>query len=188
MRHAPALLSGRKISISALLMDTAHLARSPSTTIVSVGPGAASFTKDERDLSGVNAFVNGTEAEASSYLPIGCWTVLTMTYDGTAPSDNLRLYINGKQVSAQNCAAPLKQGGGLVLIGGDEKRLYHGLIQKVEIYHDALSPEQVRGLDVQQKRDRKPPLHFVTLLAAALLLSGIMIAVKLMKNEAVHNG
>jgi len=90
---------------------------------------------------------NGTDVEATNgpAVPIGVWTHLAVTYDGTT----LRLFVNGvlrNSVSASGgiaaSTAPLRIGGNTVFsVPGTE--YFAGLIDEVRIYNRALSAAEI---------------------------------------------
>ena len=90
---------------------------------------------------------NGTDVEATNgpAVPIGVWTHLAVTYDGTT----LRLYVNGvlrNSVAASGgiaaSTAPLRIGGNTVFsVPGTE--YFAGLIDEVRIYNRALSAAEI---------------------------------------------
>jgi hypothetical protein len=90
---------------------------------------------------------NGTDVEAANgpAVPIGVWTHLAVTYDGTT----LRLYVNGvlrNSVAASGgiaaSTAPLRIGGNTVFsVPGTE--YFAGLIDEVRIYNRALSAAEI---------------------------------------------
>jgi len=90
---------------------------------------------------------NGTDVEAANgpAVPLGVWTHLAVTYDGTT----LRLYVNGvlrNSVAAAGgitaSTAPLRIGGNTVFsVPGTE--YFAGLIDEVRIYNRALSAAEI---------------------------------------------
>jgi glucose/arabinose dehydrogenase/PKD repeat protein len=85
----------------------------------------------------------GTEnsAAATSATPLGAWSHLAATYDGT----NLRFYVNGALVTTKatsgsmpNTANPLRIGGNA--IWGE---YFSGLIDEVRVYNRALSASEI---------------------------------------------
>jgi len=86
------------------------------------------------------------EAAAGPAVPVGVWTHLAVTYDGTS----IRLYVNGVLRSTTGSAgggiaastAPLRIGGNTVFsIPGTE--YFAGLIDEVRIYNRALSAAEI---------------------------------------------
>jgi concanavalin A-like lectin/glucanase superfamily protein/PASTA domain-containing protein/Big-like domain-containing protein len=85
------------------------------------------------------------EAAAGPALPLGVWTHLAVTYDGTT----LRLYVNGVLRSSLTASggiaastAPLRIGGNTVFsVPGTE--YFAGLIDEVRIYNRALSAAEI---------------------------------------------
>ena len=67
----------------------------------------------------------------------GIWTHLASTYDGS----NLRLYVNGTQVSSIPLSGPVTVSGGALRIGGNTVwgEWFSGRIDEVRIYDRALS-------------------------------------------------
>ena len=90
---------------------------------------------------------NGTDVEATNgpAVPLGVWTHLAVTYDGTT----LRLYVNGVLRSSTAASggiaastAPLRIGGNTVFsVPGTE--YFAGLIDEVRIYNRALSAAEI---------------------------------------------
>src|SRR3954468_6694208 len=90
---------------------------------------------------------NGTDVEATAgpAVPLGVWTHLAVTYDGTT----MRLYVNGvlrNSVTASGginaSTAPLRIGGNTVFsVPGTE--YFAGLIDEVRIYNRALSAAEI---------------------------------------------
>jgi hypothetical protein len=86
------------------------------------------------------------EATAGPALPVGVWTHLAVTYDGTS----IRLYVNGVLRSTTGSAgggiaastSPLRIGGNTVFsVPGTE--YFAGLIDEVRIYNRALSTAEI---------------------------------------------
>jgi concanavalin A-like lectin/glucanase superfamily protein/Big-like domain-containing protein/PASTA domain-containing protein len=85
------------------------------------------------------------EATAGPALPVGVWTHVAVTYDGTS----IRLYVNGQLRSTQGASggiaastAPLRIGGNTVFsVPGTE--YFAGLIDEVRIYNRALSAAEI---------------------------------------------
>jgi hypothetical protein len=83
-------------------------------------------------------FVYGAAA-----LSINTWTHLALTYDGA----NVRLYINGVQVSAQAITGNLATSANPLQIGGDSLfgQYFSGIIDEVRVYNVALTPGQIHS-------------------------------------------
>ncbi len=85
--------------------------------------------------------VNRTVYSAANTVPIGVWTNVAGTYDGT----RMRLYINGVQVNSIAVTGLINAHAQALRIGGDPKGDYfQGMIDEVEIFSEALLPEVIR--------------------------------------------
>jgi hypothetical protein len=87
---------------------------------------------------GTNAVVTyGTTA-----LVANVWAHLAVTYDGAI----LRLYVNGAQVSSRAQTGNIATSTNPLQIGGDSiwGRYFHGTIDEVRIYNQALSPSEIQ--------------------------------------------
>ena len=92
-------------------------------------PSAHVFTTDDRALLGPSA------------LPANAWSHLAMTWDGL----NIRMYVNGSQVSsaalagtARTSTSPLRIGGTVVW-----PEWFSGVIDEVRVYNRALSATEI---------------------------------------------
>jgi Ca2+-binding RTX toxin-like protein len=75
-------------------------------------------------------------------LPIGQWSHLATTYDGTT----MRLYVNGVQVASKPQTGTIAVANGALRIGGNASfagEFYDGLIDEVRIYNRARSQAQI---------------------------------------------
>ena len=79
----------------------------------------------------------------TSTLPANVWTHVAMTYDRT----NLRLYVNGEQVSTRAVSGSLASPRERLSIGGDvpHGEYFNGRIDEVRIYDRALSSAEIRA-------------------------------------------
>ncbi len=82
-------------------------------------------------------------AQGVSALPVGAWSHLTATYDGT----NLKLYVNGTLVSTQAVTGNIVTSTGALRIGGNSVwgEYFNGLIDQVRIYNRALNQGEIRA-------------------------------------------
>jgi Heparinase II/III-like protein/Concanavalin A-like lectin/glucanases superfamily/Heparinase II/III N-terminus/Bacterial Ig domain len=86
----------------------------------------------ERWTNGVSATVHYTAG-----LPVGVWSYVTATYDGTT----MRLYVNGSQVGSRESSAPLLAQDGPTEIGagaGGHADFFSGDIGEVALYSRAI--------------------------------------------------
>ena len=76
-------------------------------------------------------------------LPLNTWSHLAATYDGTA----LRLYVNGDQVSSAPLTGSIAVSSGPLRIGGNAiwGEFFHGLIDEVRVYNQALAPSEIQA-------------------------------------------
>ncbi len=90
----------------------------------------------------------GTENSAggTSALPLGTWSHLAATYDGT----NLRLYLNGTLVTTKTTSGAMPNTSSPLRIGGNAiwGEYFSGLIDEVRVYNRALSASEI-GLDMK---------------------------------------
>ncbi len=93
-------------------------------------PAAALHTSTDINLYG------------ASPLPANTWSHLAITYD----SANLRLYVNGVQVSVQAVSGAMPTSTSPLRIGGDSVwgEYFKGLIDEVRIYNRALSAAEIQ--------------------------------------------
>ena len=82
-------------------------------------------------------------------LPVGVWTHLATTYDGTT----MRLYVNGVEVSSKPQTGVIATSNGALKIGGNSVfsggEFFHGHIDDVRIYNRALSAAEI-GVDMNK--------------------------------------
>jgi chitodextrinase len=81
-------------------------------------------------------------AYGASSLPVGSWSYLALTYEGSA----LRLYVNGSLMSTQAAAGAIATSSNALQIGGDSiwGQYFNGLIDEVRIYNLALTAAQIQ--------------------------------------------
>jgi len=78
-----------------------------------------------------------------SSLPVGTWSYLTATYDGS----NLRLFLNGTQIAQQAVSGSIATSTGALGIGGNSVwgEWFNGWIDEVRIYNRALSAGEIQN-------------------------------------------
>ena len=96
-----------------------------------------------------------TRIESEEAIPLGEWTHVLGTYDGTRNTDGMRLYVNGRRVAAKSLVdeslnstktdEPLRIGYG----PGPGDR-FQGLIDDVRVYSRALSAGQAEVVAVAE--------------------------------------
>ena len=94
---------------------------------------------------GVGATLNTghVTVSGSNSAPVGAWTFLAATYDGTS----IRLYANGDQVSSTPATGSINASSSALQIGGDSLygQFFSGMIDEARIYRTALSPAQIQA-------------------------------------------
>jgi hypothetical protein len=115
--------------------------------LIKEGAGVDLYNLYHRNGSGRpegNAFVGGTNqfAQGPSSLTINTWTHLATTYDGT----NLRLFVNGTQVSSFAVSGVITTSTGALRIGGNSLwgEWFRGRIDDVRIYGRALTQTEIQ--------------------------------------------
>ena len=90
----------------------------------------------------------------TSQLPIGVWTHVATTYDGSA----VRLYVNGNLVSTTSATGSMPVSGGALRIGGNSiwNEWFYGKIDEVRVYNRALASSEIQG-DMQTPIDSPAP-------------------------------
>lgn len=102
------------------------------------------YANTDTNLPAGFAYTSGeVNTRGGTQVPAGTWTHLAATYDGA----NLRLYVNGQQVSSRALTGSLVAGTGVLRIGGDSMwgERFSGLIDEVRIYDRALSATEIQG-------------------------------------------
>jgi hypothetical protein len=89
----------------------------------------------------------------SSALPLGTWSHLAATYDGTA----LRLFVNGVQVNTRAASGSLSTSTGALRIGGNAVwgEHFQGLIDEVRIFNRARTQTEIQS-DMNSPVDAGP--------------------------------
>jgi RHS repeat-associated protein len=86
--------------------------------------------------------VPGNQRLAPSAMPTGSWTHLAGTYDGA----NLRIYVNGVEVSSEPETLTITTSSNPLSIGGNTPwgEYFDGLIDEVRVYNRALSQSEIQ--------------------------------------------
>jgi hypothetical protein len=82
------------------------------------------------------------DTRGASSLPLNNWSHLAASYDGA----NLRLFVNGNQVSSRAVAGNIATSSEVLRIGGNSiwGEYFQGLIDEVRIYNRALSVAEIQ--------------------------------------------
>jgi len=110
---------------------------------------------------------NGTSA-----LPVGVWSHLATTYDGA----NLRLFVNGVQVSSRAVIGAIPADTGALRIGGNAvwAEWFRGLIDEVRVYSRALPAAELQSDMASPVTCTGPPAPAALSVApASLSFSGV---------------
>jgi YD repeat-containing protein len=78
---------------------------------------------------------------SANSLPLGEWTHVVGTYDGT----RMRLYINGVQVNSIAISGQINCHAEPLRIGGEAGAYFQGQIDEVRVYNTALSAAEIRN-------------------------------------------
>lgn len=120
-------------------------------------------------------------------LPVGAWSHLAATYDGTT----MRLYVNGVQVNSQPQTGTMALSGGPLSLGGDSQfgQYFSGRIDEVRVYDRALSPTEIQA-DMATPitatgSDTTPPTVSITPLSATNVGGVIQVGVQASDNSGV---
>ena len=83
------------------------------------------------------------DARGPSALPVGAWTHLAVTYDGST----VRLFVNGTEAADQAADGPMTVSTGPLKIGGNAvwPEWFSGLIDDVRVYNRPLSTAEIQG-------------------------------------------
>ncbi|MFL5877789.1 MAG: LamG domain-containing protein, partial [Solirubrobacteraceae bacterium] len=117
------------------------------TILLKEKPGALAYALYANGVSPAAPAVyveNPTEvgtANGPSALPVGQWSYVTGTYDGSA----LRLYVDGVLKATKNTSGTVTASAGALRIGGNSVwgEWFNGAIDEVRIYNRALSATEI---------------------------------------------
>ncbi len=87
----------------------------------------------------------GWTSSASAPVPLGVWSHVAGVYDGTAVS----LYLNGERVGLTSASGSIVVSDQALNLGRDPintDRLYHGLIDEVELFNRAVSASEIQAI------------------------------------------
>jgi chitodextrinase len=150
------------------------------TVLIKEQPGDLAYAlyanTDSRAASG-HVFVGGDKsARGSSPLPLGQWSHVATTYDGSV----LRLYVNGEQVSSRAIGGNVALSGGPLRIGGNAvwNEWFQGQIDDVRVYRRSLSAAELKTYKdrrVPQQSDEQPPTAPSALLAGSATQTSVTL-------------
>ena len=146
----------------AIISKTGHTAGEENTQS---NPGWGFYLADGRlQVNLVNRWLDDClRIESKDAIPVGEWTHVGFTYDGTRLASGLRIYVNGQSVALNvirdemnqeiKSKEPLRVGRGLGLD-------YRGQIRRLLLYERALTPPEIEVMAVGHRLDeiaRVPP-------------------------------
>jgi glucose/arabinose dehydrogenase/PKD repeat protein len=106
------------------------------------GMGYGLYANDDGARPAVHVDISGEQrTRGTSQLPLNTWTHLAATYDGA----NLRLYVNGTQVSSKAQTGAIPATTGPLKIGGNAVwgEWFAGSIDEVRVYNRALTAGEI---------------------------------------------
>jgi hypothetical protein len=103
----------------------------------------AMYGNTDTNRPSAHSFIGASEFDTrgTAALAANTWTHLAATYDGL----NLRLYVNGAQVSSRALTGSMAASTGALRIGGNSiwQEWFSGLIDEVRVYNRALTAAEV---------------------------------------------
>ncbi len=103
------------------------------------------YSNTNTNRPSTEVFVGGStrSVAGTGAVPLGVWSHLASTYDGTT----LRLYLNGAQVSQLAASGSILTSTSPLRIGGNGiwSEWFNGLIDEVRVYNRALSAAEIQG-------------------------------------------
>jgi hypothetical protein len=132
------------------------------TAVIKEQPGNLAYAlyanTDQQNTSG-HVFVGADrDARSPAGLPLGMWSHLATTYDGTT----LRLYLNGAEVSRRLVGGAIQTSGEPLRVGGNSvwSEWFAGQIDEVKVYGRVLSQRELKKDMTKALRlpaDTQPP-------------------------------
>jgi len=93
---------------------------------------------------------NALKVISKTALPMGQWSHVIVTYDGSASPSGVRIYVDGdsteKDVEANSLSATTKSGVGARIGRRTETSEFSGLVDDVVIYNRVLAADEVRAM------------------------------------------
>ena len=117
------------------------------TILAKLGRGSTAYALNSATHgggAGGDAGIGGRKSvRAPDDLPLGKWTHIALTYDGSS----LRLYFNGAQIGATAAQGKISPAGGPLRIGGNfiGGGWFKGVIDEVRIYSRTLTITEIQG-------------------------------------------
>src|SRR3954454_7997097 len=109
----------------------------------------AMYGNGDTNRPSAHSFIGASEFDTrgTAQVAANTWTHLATTYDGL----NLRLYVNGTQVSSRALSGSMSASTGALRIGGNNvwPEWFAGLIDEVRVYNRALTATEV-GTDMNR--------------------------------------
>jgi chitodextrinase len=99
---------------------------------------------------------NATQVNGPAALPINAWSHVAATYDGA----NLRIFVDGVQVSSTPLTGPITTSAGVLHMGSNSvwNERFAGLMDEVRIYDRALTASQIQSdMHTSITPDTTPP-------------------------------
>jgi hypothetical protein len=127
------------------------------TILAKLGRGSTAYALNSATHgggAGGDAGIGGRKSVTTANdLPLGVWTHIALTYDGSA----LRLFFNGAQVGAADARGAITNGGGPLRIGGNfiGGGWFKGVIDEVRIYNRPLALPEIQR-DMRRSAGPRP--------------------------------
>ena len=145
--HSSSLALSSALTIGAWIKPTSLTNNDWNTVLLKERPGYygwALYANTGSNRPSGNVYTSADhDLRGSAQLPVGVWTYLTATYDGTV----LALYVNGTQVASSFISGAIISSTGALKMGGNAiwSEYFNGLIDEVRVYNRALSAAQIQA-------------------------------------------